>query len=121
MHEQLLNHAKKLMQNKRFLLWQEMLEASQYVDMGVVSEMRQGIHLTGETCSTTLWPEEFTPAAISAEELSDISRRARSSVINHPIMSDDSTVNEAVWQQTMEEVADGFVEGPLELSTIPSG
>ena len=121
LHEQLPNHAKKLMQNKRFLLWQEMLEASQYVDMGVVSELRQGIHLKGETCRTTLWPEKFTPAAISPEELSDISRRDRSSVKNYPIISDDSTVNEAVWQQTMEEVADGFVEGPFELSTIPSG
>ena len=71
------------MQDKRFLLWQEMLEASQYVDMGAVSEMKQGIHLTGETCRTTLWPEKFTPAAISPEELSDISRRDRSSVKNH--------------------------------------
>ena len=83
LHEQLPHHATKVMQDKRFLLWQEMLEASQYVDMGAVSEIKQGIHLTGETCRTTLWPEKFTPAAISLEELSDISRRDRSSVKNH--------------------------------------
>ena len=67
-----------------------------------------------------MWPEKFAPAAISNEELSDISRRDRSSVINHPISSDDSTVNEAVWQETMQEVADGFVEGPFDMSSIPS-
>ena len=48
-HEQLPAHARKLMHNKRFLLWQEMLESCKYQDMGVVSEMQNGIHLTGET------------------------------------------------------------------------
>ena len=115
LHEQLPKHAKRLMRDKGFPLWQEMLESCQYVDMGVVSEMKQGIRLTGETCKTTLWPEKFTPAVISPEELSDISRCDRSSVKNHPIVSDDTTVNEAVWQQTMQEVADGFVEGHFDL------
>ena len=66
-HEQLPTHARKLMHNKRFLLWQEMLESCSYQDMGVVSEMKHGIHLTGETCRTKLWPEKFTPAAISPD------------------------------------------------------
>ncbi len=58
--EQLPSHARKLMQSKRFLLWQEMLESCQYQDMDVVSEMKEGIHLTGETSRT----EKFTPAAV---------------------------------------------------------
>ena len=54
LHEQLPAHARKLMRNKRFLLWQEMLESCNYQDMGVVTEMKNGIHLTGETCRTKL-------------------------------------------------------------------
>lgn len=118
-HEQLPVHLRKLMQDKRFLLWQEMLEACKYQDMGVVTEMKNGIHLTGETCRTKLWPEKFTPAAISADELSEISRRDRSSVVGHPILSDDPEVNEAVWQQTLQEVTEGFVEGPFDMKSIP--
>ena len=64
-HEQLPSHARKLMQSKRFLLWQEMFESCQYQDMGVVSEMKQGVHLTGEASRTKLWPEKFTPAAVT--------------------------------------------------------
>ena len=119
-HDKLPVHARKLMQSKRFLLWREMLESCSYQDMGVVDEMRQGIHLTGETCRTKLWPEKFTPAAISPDELSEISRRDRSSVVSHPIISEDKNVNDAVWQQTLQEVADGFVEGPFEMKTIPA-
>ena len=74
-HEKLPSHAKKLMRNKRFLLWQEMLQSCGYQDMGVVAEMQNGIHLTGETSRTNLWPEKFTPAAISCDELSEIGRR----------------------------------------------
>ena len=39
-HEQLPAHAKKLMHNKRFLLWQEMLESCGYQDMGVVANAK---------------------------------------------------------------------------------
>ena len=120
LHEQLPAHAKKLMRNKRFLLWQEMLESCNYQDMGVVTEMKNGIHLTGETCRTKLWPEKFTPAAISPDELSEISRRDRPSVISNPIVSESKEVNEAVWQQTLQEVADGFVEGPFDIKSIPT-
>ena len=120
MQEQLPTHARKLMHNKRFLLWQEMLESCSYQDMGVVSEMKNGIHLTGETCRTKLWPEKFTPAAISPDELSEISRRDRPSVISKPTISEDKEVNEAVWQQTLQEVADGFVEGPFDMKSIPT-
>ena len=119
-HEQLPAHAKKLMHNKRFLLWQEMLASCNYQDMGVVSEMQNGIHLTGETVRTKLWPEKFTPAAISPDELAEISRRDRPSVVNNPIVSEDKEVNEAVWQQTLQEVADGFVEGPFDIKSIPT-
>ncbi len=119
-HETLPVHARKLMQSKRFLLWQEMLESCSCQDMGVVAEMRQGIHLAGETCRTKLWPEKFTPAAISPDELSEISRRDRSSVVGHPIISEDKNVNDAVWQQTLQEVADGFVEGPFDMKSIPA-
>ena len=119
-HEQLPTHARKLMHNKRFLLWQEMLESCSYQDMGVVSEMKNGIHLTGETCRTKLWPEKFTPAAISPDELSEISRRDRPSVISKPTISEDKEVKEAVWQQTLQEVADGFVEGPFDMKSIPT-
>ena len=119
-HEKLPSHAKKLMRNKRFLLWQEMLQSCGYQDMGVVAEMQNGIHLTGETSRTNLWPEKFTPAAISCDELSEIGRRDRQSVINKPIVAEDNEVNQAVWQQTLEEVQEGFVEGPYPMQSIPA-
>ena len=34
-------------------------------------------------------------------------------------MSESKEVNEAVWQQTLQEVADGFVEGPFDIKSIP--
>ena len=119
LHDELPQHAKRLMQHKRFLLWKEMLQASSYSDPGVVEEMQQGIMLTGETFRTTLWPEKFTPAVISVEELADISRRDRWSVVSHPIVSEDDKVNKSVWEQTLQEVADGFIEGPFEMSSVP--
>ena len=40
--------------------------------------------------------------------------------MSHPIVSEDKNVNDAVWQQTLQEVADGFVEGPFAMKSIPA-
>ena len=108
-----------VIKDKRVLLWKEMLEHCSYPDMDVVTEFTQGTHLTGDTCASGLWPHKFTPATIAEAELFSLSERERSSVCRNAIVSDDPMVNEAVWQQTMEEVNLGYVAGPYDLEAIP--
>ncbi len=41
-------------------VWEEMLKASGYEDMGVVKEFAEGSHLVGTCDVTGLWPKKFT-------------------------------------------------------------
>ena len=62
---------------------------------------------------TKLWPEKFTPAAISPDELSEISRRDRSSVESHPIISEDKNVNDQCGSRLCRRLQMVSLRGPL--------
>ena len=47
------------------LLWQEMLKSVDYLDLSVVSELRDDTDLVGRAPKTGLWPSKFQPASKS--------------------------------------------------------
>ena len=55
-------------QNKRILLFREMLQETDFPDMGVIDELQLGSDLTGEVPCTGMLPGKFEPALISERE-----------------------------------------------------
>ncbi|CAK9024126.1 Uncharacterized protein SCF082_LOCUS16483, partial [Durusdinium trenchii] len=110
---------KKVLAGKRILLWKEMLESVDYPDMGVVNEFAAGSMLTGETETTGLWPAKFVPAQMTESDLFELSARDRPALSSKSLAGMDDEVALTVWEQTLQEVDDGVLEGPMPLHTVP--
>ena len=54
-----------MLKGKRTCLWEYMLKAISYEDMGVVKEFTEGSHLVGSCDVTGLWPKKFAPATMT--------------------------------------------------------
>ena len=103
--------------DKNILLWKEMLQSTNYEDMGVVEEFTSGTALVGSAPITGLWPAKFTPVTMSISELHDTARRERLHGVRAIPM--DPAMVEMVWEQTLAEVQSGFLIGPIEFYQVP--
>ena len=103
----------------RILLFEEMLRATNIPDMGVVDELRFGSDLTGEAPLTNMLPGKFEPGLISEQELQTSAERVRKAAVNEVRSSGDSELDEIVWQKTLDEVAKGWLAGPLRDDQVP--
>ena len=73
----------KIVRQENLLLWEEMLKAVDYPDMGVVEEMKNGTELVGCIAKTGIWPTKFQPASVGLDELRDIACRERNGLAAH--------------------------------------
>ena len=105
--------------DKGILLFEEMLRATNFPDMGVVDELRFGSDLTGEVPLTNMLPGKFEPALISEQELQMSAERVKMAAVNEVRSSGDSELDEIVWQKTLDEVAKGWLTGPLRDDQVP--
>ena len=98
---------------KRILLFREILEDLCYPDVGVVDELQHGVDLTGRVPVTGMLPGKFTPALLSDEALALRSSLTRTRDENSACSSGDAEIDAGVWSQTQEEVAAGWLNGPI--------
>lgn len=104
---------------KRIVLFEKMLEASEFPDKGVSQELRFGANLVGEVPTTGVLPGKFVPATMTQDALEVQARLLKERggfVIDS---SGDKTTDEQVWLQTMEEVSHGWLQGPMEFEQVP--
>ncbi len=83
----------------------------EYPDAGVVDELQNGVELTGSVPVTGMLPGKFTPALLSDETLSLRSSLTRDA--SCACSSGDAEIDDGVWEQTLEEVSAGWLEGPI--------
>ena len=109
----------KILEQKKILLWKEMLESSGYPDMGVVDEVIGGTELLGEVGVTGIFGSKFKPADITIDELKHALAEDRLSICYSARSSGDEEIDMAVLEKTQEEVDNGWAIGPLELDQLP--
>ena len=112
-------HIRKVLHNKNLLLYKHMLEQCNYPDMGVFDEFVNGTTLVGDSEITGLWPRRHTPNSSTEADLQALSERDREASLRSVIDRFDPQVAEQVWLQTTAEVEKGFLEGPLDVDSIP--
>lgn len=56
------SEAAAILGGNNFLLWEAMLQAVDYPDLGVVDEFKQGSSLVGRVDRMGLWPSQFCTA-----------------------------------------------------------
>ena len=109
----------KVVGRKNILLWEAMLRAVGYEDLGVVEEFKKGTELVGAVEKTGIWPAKFQPAVIGVEELCNIATMERGAIHEQFKGCCDSDLTEQVWTKTLEEVTSGALVGPIPLEDIP--
>ena len=106
-------------ESKKILLFEEMLREAEYEDLSVVDELRLGAQLIGEVETTGMLPQRFSPAILSEKMLGEQAKLSRPKFAVQGLAAQDKDVDASVWEQTLQEVNEGWLVGPLELKDVP--
>ena len=106
-----------VVQSKRLLLWESLLSAVKYPDMGVIAEMKSGVQLTGEAEITGLFKPIFKPRIAATNYVRNHSREFRETVLSSTISQ--GHLDATVLQKTLDERDKGWLVGPIHLDDIP--
>ena len=109
----------KVTEQKRILLFGEILRDLNYPDMQVVDELRFGVSLVGEVPVTNMLPQKRTPPLLTEDSLKSRSTMVRPSVRSSVGPSGDDELDASIWEQTLDEVPKGSLVGPLSDGDVP--
>ena len=104
--ESMPEHLRVLLGKKKFLLLCEMLIECGYPVEELVKDTTWGFNLTGWTSSSGVFPKRVKRPQYDVDTLQTLAAGLNKSIQSHmQALEDDDVVNQATWQQTLEEVA----------------
>lgn len=112
-------HVRQILDGKRTALFGELLERMAYPDAKIATEMEAGFPLCGWLPASGLFPCRIRPPEISEEFLRQMAGSFTARTLAATKSSGDDALDEALWTATMDEVHDGFLSGPFEVSEVP--
>ena len=104
---------------KRMLLFEEILVDLSYPDLKVVDELKLGVDLTGEVPVTGMLPQKRSPPLLTEQALQSRSAMVRKTTRSSVGPSGDDEMDASIWEQTLDEVKKGWLQGPLVDSLVP--
>lgn len=120
-HGNMPPHLRMVLRGKRVMLFEELLQQISYPDTSIAREMREGFPLYGWLPVSNVFPSNVRVPVLHVSSLESMahvfSRRTLSAVKS----SGDKMHDEALWAATLQEVEAGYLEGPYEVSELPSG
>lgn len=104
---------RRILSGKRMKLWKLLAERYQCPDTKILDEMLQGCKLTGTGTRSDLFPAGCQMAATSPQHLKSQHVWLRHHVVSSckPSLEEDDDWD--CWEQTLDEVKDGWMEGPF--------
>ena len=100
--------------DKRLLLFKEMACEAGVGDEGLFEELVTGFSLTGSMPQSGSFPTKLKPAQISVQQLKESAVWARKMIHSScRRISSDKEVAHAVYQETLQQLEDGWVKGPF--------
>ena len=119
LHSGFSEHWRQVLKHKCMLLFRKLLEEVGHDDQGIFKDMCNGFSLGGQLPESGIFKRRFRPAEMLESDLRASAKRERVALLATIEASGDPVVNEGVLKATTKEVAAGFVEGPIDASTIP--
>ena len=107
-------HVHRILKNKNVALFKALLKECGHPDHMLVEEMLQGSKLTGLLPKSNVFPSMPARAMISEQDLRKASVWVRPRVLGLTTGSGSPQLDSEVWAATLEEVAQGWLEGPVE-------
>ena len=113
LHENLPKSVAKVVQGKKILLWQRLLEQNGYDDMEVVKFMKEGVPLVGARDHPSCYPLKLKLASTTEAELRDSATPCRLALESRRPQTDAPGFAEHLEETAQEEVEMSFLEGPF--------
>ena len=109
LHMQLPTHLQPLLKEKKLLLWKEILLDPEYPDAKVVDEICHGFPLTGWAQQSNVSQTRVRPPEKSLDQLEGMARGLNMAVVTVLESSEWLPIGDIAWQETMQEVANGWL------------
>ncbi|CAE7914690.1 unnamed protein product, partial [Symbiodinium necroappetens] len=110
---------RRVMENKRILLFKEVLQDAGIKDENLVNDLVGGFRITGELQPSGLFQRRLKPAALSHDDLKTTAKWAKHTVASScRAAAKDPEVATAVWDEALEQVNKGWLRGPYSWSEI---
>ena len=111
-------NCRAILKSKRLLVFEEMLQASGHEDVAIAREMRSGFQLGGAIPRSEAFRVRRHSASVTMADLHHHASSLRQSILGSTKSSGDETLDRETYEATVQEVARGWLEGPLPLSSL---
>jgi len=119
LHNSLDSALQGILAPKRLLLWKEMMVHYKYPDCEVFDEVVSGTKLSGVVPAVPSLEACFKPAKLTEPELATSARAARIGLLRSVRSSGDPFIDSEVYRKTLEELENGWLDGPHEPESLP--
>ena len=106
---------------KRLILTREILVEMNYEDTEALDMLQQGSTLAGDVPHSEVFKSSFKPCLSTIRQLEREAPKKNQLVLSMVQSAGDQEMDEAVLEETLQEVARGWADGPWELSQMETG
>ena len=111
----------EVLSKKRLVLFERLIRDSGHSDVRLPKDLASGFDLTGRLPASDYFEPKFRPASLPCEALRGVADRSRSILLSSAKGSDDEELDRALYEVTLKEVQKGFLVGPVNPVSLPSG
>eukprot|EP00435_Cladocopium_sp_Y103_P025245 s572_g6.t1 len=113
-------HVREVLRGKRVKLFGHFLNEFSYPDAKIAEEMAVGFPLCGRLPASGVFRAKVRAPEINEGFLRKVARSLSARSIAATVSACDVEADHKLWQATLDEVAEGFFSGPLDLSELGS-
>ena len=114
-------HVRQILVGKRIAVFKKLLMDIEHPDSKVADEMADGFPLCGWLPSSGAFPTKVRAPEIPEGFLRKMSESISARSIAATTSSGSDETDDKLWRATLDEVQDGFLDGPYKVSDLPKG
>eukprot|EP00438_Fugacium_kawagutii_P016271 Skav232599 [mRNA] locus=scaffold2282:11506:13323:+ [translate_table: standard] len=109
-----------VLKDKKLALFEKLISEPNHQDVNLIEDLTIAFDLTGELPKSGVFDRHFRLAKISCDNLRTYAKVSRDSILKTVSSSGEEELGRGLWEATLKEVSKGFLEGPVELESMPS-
>ena len=113
LHRTLRPERQRIMKDKKALLFKRMCADAGVEDEDLHRELLAGISLVGEAKCSPLFVAKSRPAKMTVQQVMSGAKWQQRAAMAGTCQSKDAALDEEIWAETKDEVAQGFLQGPF--------
>ena len=111
-------HCAKILSNKKTLIFEELIKECRHSDVNLADNIRRGFSLMGDLPKSNVFPSRHIFATLMAEQVRQTAVHSRRAIIHSTMNQMDDDVCQGVYDATLKEVEQGWLEGPISPSDL---